>query len=69
MKVRARAPQVLFCRLTSYQRHLYSEFLDSTEVKHVLSKTMRAFRAIAILRKLCNHPDLACKVGESVATR
>lgn len=62
-------PQVLFCRLTSYQRHLYSDFLDSTEVKSVLSRTMRAFRAISILRKLCNHPDLACRVGDSVATR
>lgn len=62
-------PQVLFCRLTSYQRRLYSEFLASTEVKSVLSRTMRAFRAIGILRKLCNHPDLVCRFGDSVVTR
>lgn len=62
-------PQVLFCRLTSYQRRLYGEFLESTEVKSVLSRTMRAFRAIGILRKLCNHPDLVCRFGDSVVTR
>lgn len=61
--------QVLFCRLTPYQRRLYGEFLESTEVKSVLSRTMRAFRAIGILRKLCNHPDLVCRFGDSVVTR
>lgn len=60
---------MLFCRLTSYQRRLYAEFLESTEVKSVLSRTMRAFRAIGILRKLCNHPDLVCRFGDSVVTR
>lgn len=62
-------PQVLFCRLTSYQRRLYGEFLESSEVKSVLSRTMRAFRAIGILRKICNHPDLVCRFGDSVVTR
>ncbi|CAM9862204.1 unnamed protein product [Scytosiphon promiscuus] len=65
----AKTEQVLFCRLTPYQRRLYGEFLESTEVKSVLSRTMRAFRAIGILRKLCNHPDLVCRVGDSVVTR
>ncbi|CAM9254896.1 unnamed protein product [Ectocarpus sp. 8 AP-2014] len=65
----AKTEQVLFCRLTSYQRRLYSEFLESTEVKSVLSRTMRSFRAIGILRKLCNHPDLVCRFGDSVVTR
>ncbi|CAM9824223.1 unnamed protein product [Ectocarpus sp. 12 AP-2014] len=65
----AKTEQVLFCRLTSYQRRLYGEFLESTEVKSVLTRTMRAFRAIGILRKLCNHPDLVCRFGDSVVTR
>lgn len=61
--------QVLFCRLTSYQRELYREFLESEEVKLVLSRTKRAFKAIGILRKLCNHPDLVCRFGESIVNR
>eukprot|EP00903_Cladosiphon_okamuranus_P019263 g17709.t1 len=65
----AKTEQVLFCRLTSYQRRLYAEFLESTEVKGVLTRTTRAFRAIGILRKLCNHPDLVCRFGDSVVTR
>eukprot|EP00752_Nemacystus_decipiens_P004421 g4036.t1 len=65
----SKTEQVLFCRLTSYQRRLYGEFLESTEVKSVLSRTTRAFRAIGILRKLCNHPDLVCRFGDSVVTR
>lgn len=61
--------QVLFCRLTSYQRGLYSEFIESAEVKAVLSRNKRAFKAIGVLRKLCNHPDLVCRFVESVVNR
>ncbi|CAM9176674.1 unnamed protein product [Choristocarpus tenellus] len=61
--------QVLFCRLTPYQRRLYMEFLESAEVKSVLRRATRSFRAICILRKLCNHPDLVCRLGDSVVTR
>eukprot|EP01138_Halocafeteria_seosinensis_P006386 gb/GECG01006528.1/.p1 GENE.gb/GECG01006528.1/~~gb/GECG01006528.1/.p1 ORF type:complete len:1296 (+),score=186.76 gb/GECG01006528.1/:1-3888(+) len=50
--------QVLFCRLSGYQRELYKKYLDSLEVSQVLKGEARAFRALGLLRKLCNHPDL-----------
>ena len=58
---------VLFCPLSSYQRHLYSTFLSSNEVALVLQRAMRPFRAIGIMRKICNHPRLVSK--ESFAQR
>eukprot|EP00948_MAST-09A_sp_MAST-9A-sp1_P001703 g1703.t1 len=54
---------VLFCRLTSRQRKLYQSFLRTREVQQVLAKERRAFRAIMILRKICNHPVLCARNG------
>jgi DNA excision repair protein ERCC-6 len=45
---------VLMCRLTQYQREKYIEFLRSTEFK-----VNSYLGAIDLLRKICNHPDLA----------
>ncbi|GMI08221.1 hypothetical protein TrLO_g380 [Triparma laevis f. longispina] len=53
--------QVLFCRLSARQRHMYSAYLRSSEVSDVVTGRTRCFRAIGILRKLCNHPDLVCE--------
>lgn len=53
--------QVLFCRLSARQRHMYSAYLRSGEVSDVVTGRTRCFRAIGILRKLCNHPDLVCQ--------
>ena len=53
--------QVLFCRLSPRQRFMYSAFLRSAEVQDVVEGKLRCFRAITILRKLCNHPDLVCR--------
>ena len=50
--------QVLFCRLAPPQRETYKDFLRSREVRDVLSGEMQPFRAVGILRKICNHPDL-----------
>ena len=57
--------QVLFCRLSPRQRFMYSAFLRSGEVQDVMEGKVRCFRAITILRKLCNHPDLVCKNDNS----
>lgn len=50
--------QVLFCRLAPSQRATYKDFLRSREVRDVLNGDLQPFRAVGILRKICNHPDL-----------
>ncbi|CCH42535.1 DNA excision repair protein [Wickerhamomyces ciferrii] len=45
---------VLMCRLTQYQKEKYLEFLRSFEIK-----IHSYLGAIDLLRKICNHPDLA----------
>ncbi len=63
--------QILFCRLTSEQRHIYKEYLQLDDVTRILQygakdERGRCFRAISILRKLCNHPQLLREVGGKV---
>ncbi|OQS02143.1 DNA excision repair protein ERCC-6 [Thraustotheca clavata] len=50
--------QVIFCPLTSEQISAYKIFLCSPEVRSVLAKEAMPFRALTILRQICNHPDL-----------
>lgn len=59
--------QVLFCRLSSRQRMLYESYLGSDEVANVIRGSHQSFRAITVLRKICNHPDLVCRSDESSA--
>ncbi|KAG5444873.1 DNA excision repair protein ERCC-6 [Clonorchis sinensis] len=54
----AKSEQVLFCRLTNYQRQLYREFAESQLCKDLLNGKGNVFTALILLRKLCNHPDL-----------
>ncbi|RLN06101.1 hypothetical protein BBJ28_00004669 [Nothophytophthora sp. Chile5] len=56
--------QILFCRLTARQRALYKRFLGSPEVAAVLRRDIRPFRAISVLRHICNHPDLLASFGD-----
>ncbi|RLN02560.1 hypothetical protein BBJ28_00014002 [Nothophytophthora sp. Chile5] len=56
--------QILFCRLTARQRALYKRFLSSPEVAAVLRRDIRPFRAISVLRHICNHPDLLASFGD-----
>uniref|UniRef100_A0A0N4ZLV3 DNA repair and recombination protein RAD54-like n=1 Tax=Parastrongyloides trichosuri TaxID=131310 RepID=A0A0N4ZLV3_PARTI len=49
--------QVLFCELTPEQRKLYEDYLDSKEMKRVQLGKLEVFKALIVLRKLCNHPD------------
>ncbi|KAL7542684.1 hypothetical protein ACHAXR_011990 [Thalassiosira sp. AJA248-18] len=50
--------QVLFCRLSSNQRSLYEEFIRSDEVMGVMRGSVNLLKAVTVLRKICNHPDL-----------
>ena len=50
--------RVLFCKLTKIQRMYYSRYLESREVNEVLTGDRRSFKAITVLRKICNHVDL-----------
>ncbi len=63
LKLPRKTEQVLFCRLTSEQRRIYEKYLCSDDVNRILQYSAkdergRCFRAISILRKLCNHPQL-----------
>ncbi|CAH8664705.1 unnamed protein product [Heterobilharzia americana] len=55
----SKSEQVLFCRLTEYQRKLYQEYLESQTCKDLLNGKGNIFPALILLRNLCNHPDLA----------
>lgn len=51
--------QVLFCKLTAAQRALYRGVLSSPEINLIVQGKASHFRAISVLRKVCNHADLA----------
>ena len=50
--------QVLFCKLTDYQRDLYKRFLESGIVMDITKGQMQVFAALIKIRKICNHPYL-----------
>ncbi|KAF1985361.1 DNA repair protein, SNF2 family [Aulographum hederae CBS 113979] len=50
---------VVFCNIAPFQRDLYNYFIQSPEIKNLLrGKDSQPLKAIGLLRKLCNHPDL-----------
>uniref|UniRef100_A0AC35UGX8 DNA excision repair protein ERCC-6 n=1 Tax=Rhabditophanes sp. KR3021 TaxID=114890 RepID=A0AC35UGX8_9BILA len=49
--------QVLFCELTSEQRKLYEDYLNSKEMRRIKMGKMEIFKGLIMLRKLCNHAD------------
>ncbi|PKC70895.1 hypothetical protein RhiirA1_499284 [Rhizophagus irregularis] len=50
---------VVFCRLSEFQLSLYELFMTSPEIQHLLRGIgSQPLKAITILKKLCNHPDL-----------
>ncbi|KAI9906627.1 hypothetical protein PsorP6_016480 [Peronosclerospora sorghi] len=55
---------IIFRRLTTRQRKLYKRFLGSSEVSSVFRREVRPFRAISVLRHICNHPDLLVSYGD-----
>ena len=50
---------VVFCNLAPFQLDLYNHFIQSPEIKSLLrGKGSQPLKAIGMLKKLCNHPDL-----------
>jgi DNA repair and recombination RAD54-like protein len=50
---------VVFCNLAPFQKDLYNHFIQSPEIKSLLrGKGSQPLKAIGMLKKLCNHPDL-----------
>ncbi|GAB7366841.1 hypothetical protein MBLNU230_g1011t1 [Neophaeotheca triangularis] len=50
---------VVFCNLAPFQLDLYNYFIKSPEIKSLLrGKGSQPLKAIGMLKKLCNHPDL-----------
>ncbi|KAI9370839.1 vacuolar protein 14 C-terminal Fig4p binding-domain-containing protein [Aspergillus egyptiacus] len=50
---------VVFCNLSPFQLALYKHFIASPEIKSLLrGKGSQPLKAIGLLKKLCNHPDL-----------
>ncbi len=51
--------QVVFCRPSNLQLELYRLFIKSPEIQALLRGTdSQPLKAINILKKLCNHPEL-----------
>ena len=58
-KVPVKYEQVVFCKLSPLQLGLYRLFISSDEIKKLLrGKGSQPLKAIGLLKKLCNHPDL-----------
>ena len=53
-----KSEQVLFCKLTKFQRDAYEAFLSSDELKAIMNGKRQILYGVDILRKICNHPDL-----------
>lgn len=50
---------VVFCNLSPFQLDLYNHFIRSPDIKALLrGKGSQPLKAIDMLKKLCNHPDL-----------
>lgn len=50
---------VVFCNMSQFQLGLYNHFIQSPEIRSLLrGKGSQPLKAIGILKKLCNHPDL-----------
>ncbi|KAJ7046886.1 DNA repair protein, SNF2 family [Mycena alexandri] len=51
--------QVVFCKLSDLQLQLYRLFIKSPEIQALLrGKDSQPLKAINLLKKLCNHPEL-----------
>lgn len=50
---------VVFCKLSPFQLDLYNYFIKSPDIKRLLRGVgSQPLKAITLLKKLCNHPDL-----------
>lgn len=60
-----KSEQIIFCRLTLWQRNVYKRFLDSDDMKAIERGKLNSLFGIDILRKICNHPDLVDRAVRS----
>ncbi|KAJ1569162.1 DNA-dependent ATPase protein rad54 [Cladochytrium tenue] len=59
---------VVFCRLSEAQLELYRHFQETPELKRLLSGAdSQPLKAITLLKKLCNHPNLIADSAVSSA--
>ncbi|KAJ1569567.1 DNA-dependent ATPase protein rad54 [Cladochytrium tenue] len=59
---------VVFCRLSEAQLELYRHFQETPELKRLLSGAdSQPLKAITLLKKLCNHPNLIADTAVSSA--
>lgn len=50
---------VVFCNLSPFQLDMYKHFIASPDIRSLLrGKGSQPLKAIGMLKKLCNHPDL-----------
>lgn len=50
---------VVFCTLSPFQEEIYKHFISSPDIKKLLRGVdSQPLKAIGLLKKLCNHPDL-----------
>lgn len=50
---------VIFCGLSDMQKKLYNHFITSPDIKKLLKgENSQPLKAIGLLKKLCNHPNL-----------
>ncbi|BFZ61249.1 DNA repair protein rhp26 [Saitoella coloradoensis] len=56
-----RTEQVLFCKLTAAQRTAYEEFIGGNDMESIFQGRRQVLYGVDILRKICNHPDLASR--------
>ena len=55
----------MFCTLSAFQTALYRLFISSPEIQKLLrGKGSQPLKAIGLLKKLCNHPDLLGLPGD-----
>ena len=63
-KLTQKHEKVLFCKLSPLQRTTYLNVLESKLVSKARSRdSSSSFKAISVLRKICNHPDFALRNG------
>ena len=53
-----KSEQVLFCKLTKFQRETYENFLNSNDLTSIMDGKRHVLYGVDLLRKICNHPDL-----------
>ena len=63
-----KSEQVLFCKLTKFQRGAYENFLASDDLTAIMNGKRQVLYGVDILRKICNHPDLQDHKTLSVKT-